>query len=98
MCIRDRRTRDAETGKDMIEATERWNGITTQYHPELMQEDAGQRALLNTLGRRAHVFALLKHTKPASIGELLTAMRDDPRFEATDLAWAQRELSRRLGR
>jgi putative glutamine amidotransferase len=92
-------TRDEGTGKDMIEATERWNGITTQYHPELMQDDPAQRALFETLGRRAHAFALIKSLRKEgtlSLPNLLDKMRTDPRYDATDVAWAKRELARKL--
>lgn len=93
------RTRDDVTGKDMIEATERWNGITTQHHPELMQEDPTQRALFTTLGRRAHVFALVKSLRKEgalSLPNLLDRMRADPRYDAADVAWVKRDLGRRL--
>lgn len=90
------RVKDEHTGKDMIEATERWNGITTQFHPELMQDDPAQRALFSTLGRRAHVFALLKSLPAPRLSSLVAALKSDPRFEASDIDWAKRELGRRL--
>ncbi len=90
------KVKDEGTGKDMIEATERWNGITTQWHPELMQDDPAMRALFSTLGRRAHAFALMKEMGRPSAAALLERMRSDPRFDATDVAWVKRELSRRL--
>jgi putative glutamine amidotransferase len=95
------RTHDLGTGKDMIEATERWNGITTQYHPENMQEDPAQRHLFASVGRRAHVFALLKGLRrqgPVSMQQLIERMKAEPRYDESDLAWARRELSRRLSR
>jgi gamma-glutamyl-gamma-aminobutyrate hydrolase PuuD len=94
------RTLDEGTGKEMIEATERWNGITTQYHPELMQEDPAQRRLFSTVGRRAHVFALVKELRkagPVTLPQVLERMRDDARYDPSDVAWAKRELTRRLG-
>ncbi len=90
------RVKDEHTGKEMIEATERWNGITTQFHPELMQDDPAQRALFSTLGRRAHVFALLKSLPAPRLSTLVSALKSDPRFEASDIDWAKRELGRRL--
>lgn len=92
-------TRDEGTGKDMIEATERWNGITTQYHPELMQDDSAQRALFETVGRRAHVFQLVKSLRSEgalSLPTLLDKMRNDTRYDASDVEWVKRELGRRL--
>jgi putative glutamine amidotransferase len=92
-------TRDEGTGKDMIEATERWNGITTQYHPELMQEDPVQRALFESVGRRAHAFQLVKSMKKEgtlSLPNLLDKMRNDPRYDASDVEWVKRELARRF--
>ena len=77
--------------------TERWNAITVQYHPERMQDDDAQRRLFDVLGRRAHVFALLKTLRrrgTGSLRHLLHEMRRDPRFDATDVAWAKRELAR----
>jgi putative glutamine amidotransferase len=93
------RAHDHGTGKAMIEATERWNGITTQYHPELMQEDPVQRALFGVVGRRAHVFHLLKSMRkdgPVSLASLLDRMKQDPRFDDSDFAWVKRDLARRL--
>lgn len=94
-------THDAGTGKDMIEATERWNGITTQYHPENMQADPAQRHLFGSVGRRAHVFALLKSLRrqgPVSMQQLIERMKAEPRYDESDVAWARRELPRRLAR
>ncbi len=94
------KTHDEHTGKDMIEATERWNGITTQYHPELMQEDPQQKALFDVVGRRAHVFQLVKTLRKSgalSLPSLVERMRADPKtFDASDVAWVKRELARRL--
>ncbi len=90
------RNTDAHTGKSMIEATERWNGITTQFHPELMQDEGAHRALFSTLGRRAHVFAALKSMAAPTLRDLLTHLKNDDRFVASDLDWCKRELGRRL--
>jgi putative glutamine amidotransferase len=87
---------DPHSGKPMIEATERWNGITTQYHPELMDNDPTQRALLDTLGRRAHAFAALKQMPAKSLRGWLDLMKADRRYNADDLAWASRDVGRRL--
>ena len=87
---------DEHTGRDMIEATERWNGITTQFHPELMQDEGPHRTLFATLGRRAHVFAALKNMGAPTLRELLTHMKSDERYVASDVDWVKRELGRRL--
>lgn len=95
-------SRDEGTGKDTVEASERWNGITTQYHVELMQDDPLQRALFAVLGRRAHVFALVKelwaHTGQVTLPTLIERMKSDAHYDATDFAWAKEELGRRLSR
>jgi putative glutamine amidotransferase len=87
--------RDDHNGTMMIEATERWNGITTQFHPELIDNDS-HRALLDTLGRRAHLFAMIKSMASPSLRDVLAAVRADPRFDSTDVRWVQQSLSRRL--
>ena len=87
---------DGHTGKSMIEATERWNGITTQFHPELMQDNGAHRALFSTLGRRAHVFAALKRMGAPTMRALVAHLKSDDRFVASDLDWCKRELGRRL--
>jgi putative glutamine amidotransferase len=90
------RTHDPHTGKSMIEATERWNGITTQFHPELMQGEGAHRALFSTLGRRAHVFAAMKAMGQPTLRELVAHLKSDAKFHKSDIEWAQRELGRRL--
>ncbi len=90
------RVTDEHTGRSMIEATERWNGITTQFHPELMQDESAHRALLGTLGRRAHAFAALKQMGAPTLRSFVAHLRADPRFQKSDVDWAQRELGRRL--
>jgi GMP synthase-like glutamine amidotransferase len=90
------RVHDEHTGKSMIEATERWNGITTQFHPELMQDEGAHRALFSTLGRRAHAFALLKSLPSPTLRDLVSSMNADPRFQPSDIEWVKREFSRRL--
>jgi putative glutamine amidotransferase len=89
---------DDKTGKAMIEATERWNGITTQFHPELMQNVDAQQTLMQTVGRRAHIFAAMKAMPSPSLHALLDHVKNDARYEPSDVAWVQRELSRRLPR
>ena len=88
-----------ETSKQTIEATERWNAFTVQYHPELMVDDPAQQALFSTLGRRAHAFELLKNLRkhgPVTLPLLLQAMRVQGGFEASDLDWAKQDLAKRL--
>jgi putative glutamine amidotransferase len=87
---------DDKTGKSMIEATERWNGITTQFHPELMQEHDAHHALTKTLGRRAHIFAAIKSMSKPTLHDVLQHVRNDSRYNRSDIDWVNRELSRRL--
>ena len=93
---------DAETGQDTVEATEGWNLLTTQFHPELMMDDPRFRALTETVARRAHVFRIKKDLegKSACTSEALErAMRAAPegRFLPADFAWAKDTLGSRLG-
>ncbi len=90
------RVHDEHTGKSMIEATERWNGITTQFHPELMQDQQAHQSLFATLGRRAHLFAAVKSMATPSLRDVVSHMKSDARYQPSDIAWAQRELGRRL--
>lgn len=90
------RVKDEHTGKSMIEATERWNGITTQFHPELMQDDSAHKALFATLGRRAHIFHAMKNMGAPTLRDLVAHVKSDERYTKTDVDWVQRELARRL--
>jgi putative glutamine amidotransferase len=81
-----------------IAATERWNGVTIQFHPEARREGAPERRLLELLGRRAHVAHLHRSTRQErrSIRSLKSEMLRTPvRFRASDFQWAE-ELTRRL--
>jgi putative glutamine amidotransferase len=89
---------DKVTKRHTIEAAERWNVITTQFHPEGMQRDDKQRELLETLGRRAMIFRMLD-TGARGVGDLLERMAQLPDgiFDGSDLEWVREDLARRLG-
>ncbi len=89
---------DDHTKRHTIEVTERWNAITTQFHPEAMQRDPNQRELLETLGRRALIFSLLKRGEP-SLSGLLSRIQQFPKniFDPSDVDWVKAELAPRLG-
>ncbi|HSN97169.1 MAG TPA: gamma-glutamyl-gamma-aminobutyrate hydrolase family protein [Candidatus Nanopelagicales bacterium] len=88
---------DPGTQRRTIEATERWNAITTQFHPEVMLRDPMHREMYETLGRRARVLRMLK--AGAGDGEaLLARMGQHPagHFDDSDLEWVRRELAPRI--
>jgi putative glutamine amidotransferase len=88
---------DKKTRRFTIEGTEAWNILTTQFHPEKMKQNPRARALFETLGRRAHVFRLLRELGPSVTADaLLLWMRPDPRYQASDYAWVDRDLRRRM--
>jgi hypothetical protein len=88
---------DNKTRRFTIEATEAWNILTTQFHPEKMTQDPRARALFETLGRRAHVFRLLRELGPTASAETLRErMRKDPRYQRSDYQWLDRDLAPRL--
>ncbi len=91
---------DPENGHEVIEAAERWNALTTQFHPEVMEE-AWAQALFGTVCRRAQVFRELKlmaRQGPVTVAEL--ARRIDARWPAllheADRAWIREDLGPRL--
>ncbi len=92
--------RDPVTGKDTIEATERWNAFTTQFHPEVgAAYSAVDRQLFFSVARRARIFRLRKELRAAGrdgVAELLAAMRALPPgpFHASDFAWVREDLVR----
>ncbi len=88
---------DEQTKRHTIEATERWNVMTTQFHPEAMQREPEQRELLETLGRRARIFALLGRIEP-DLDELLKRMEQFPKdtFDPSDFDWVKAEIASRL--
>lgn len=92
---------DKETGADTIEATEDWNVLTTQFHPEAAQNDTTQRALLSTLGRRAQIFwivrALGQNASEARVVERMGQLPHDT-FMQSDYDWVRSELVDRLPR
>ncbi|MCC6811543.1 MAG: gamma-glutamyl-gamma-aminobutyrate hydrolase family protein [Deltaproteobacteria bacterium] len=90
--------RDPETQTETIEATEDWNVMTTQFHPECMQRDLVQKRLLAVLGRRAHVLALASQLREPSLRALTDGMRtlSASAFSDADWEWAERELGARL--
>ncbi len=86
---------DPVTGKNTIEATEGPKLISVQWHPELMIHDEKEQRLLETVGRRAHIFHLWK-SAPAA---LEAAMRDSAiPFDAQDRAFAAELVSGKLAR
>jgi putative glutamine amidotransferase len=88
---------DKKTRRYTIEATEAWNILTTQFHPEKMKQDPRASALFETLGRRAHVFRLLRDLGPETTVETLRErMRGDPRYQRSDYEWLERDLAPRL--
>jgi putative glutamine amidotransferase len=90
---------DPGTGTWGIEATEGWNVFTTQFHPELMDGDPAEMHLLAALGRRAAIFHTAKAlAKTGALDSLLVRLAEDPRLEASDLAWAKNDLWPRLAR
>ena len=93
--------RDVEANKDTIEVTEDWNIMTTQYHPELMQAVEEQRRLFSMLGRRAHVFWVLRGLRSqadVSLAALLSRLERLPSgiLRDDDWAWAKTALAPRL--
>jgi len=86
---------DPATGTSSIEATEAWNVITTQFHPELLGNDPAESHLLGTLGRRAAIFRFAKG-HPFDLRQLLEWMGKDGRFDASDRRWATRDLAPRI--
>ena len=86
---------DPATGAWSIEATEAWNVITTQFHPELLAADQAEAHLLQTLGRRAAVFRFAKD-HPFDLGQLLEWMTQDGRFDDSDRRWVTHDLAPRV--
>lgn len=85
---------DPDTGRVTIEATEDWNVITTQFHPELMMNDDRFRRLTETVARRAKIFRMKKELEESgafSVQTLLQSMRAAPKssFLPADYDWAQ---------
>lgn len=95
---------DPANGRATIEATEGWNSLTTQWHPELMSSsDPAERKLLETLGRRAHVFFMLHRLQdggaPVHAEDVVRQMKASGRtFDDSDVAWVRDVLSQRLAR
>lgn len=85
---------DEVTQRDTIEVTERWNVFTTQFHPEAMQRDPWERELLQTVGRRALIFRLLKDGIAASDLEARMKAFPEGTFDASDYGWVKGELVR----
>ncbi len=88
---------DPKFDKETIEATEGWNILTTQWHPELMaKKSSTQKNLLASVGRRAKIFNILRNLSPTE--NIIDAMAKSPEnFESSDFAWATSELLPRLG-
>jgi putative glutamine amidotransferase len=89
--------RDARTGREMVEATERWNTFTVQWHPEAMWSDPIQRRLLGTVARRAALFRAAKRLsegKTRVTKETIEAWYQS-RFgvmDRSDSRWLRRDL------
>jgi hypothetical protein len=64
-----------------------------------MQRDPGQRELLETVGRRARIFRLLRDEEEVGEGALLMRMGQFPEgtFDASDFDWVKQEVAPRLG-
>jgi putative glutamine amidotransferase len=94
--------RDDETRSETIEATEDWNIMTTQFHPEMMQNAPEEKQLLTMLGRRAHIFWVLRSLRKqgaVTLSALLDRLAKLPASALADddWAWAKNELGPRLG-
>ena len=93
---------DPVTGKDTIEATESWNAIATQFHPELMLADERFLRLVETVARRAHIFFQLDRLKTqgeVKLERLVEAVQTATQNGMTevDRTWMATELAPRLG-
>jgi putative glutamine amidotransferase len=88
-------------GHSIIEATERWNTFTVQWHPEAMWSDPVQRRLLGTVGRRAALFRAVKRVQGQVTPEAVERWYQK-RFgllDESDARWLRRELiPHRFGR
>jgi putative glutamine amidotransferase len=87
---------DKGTRRSTIEATEAWNVITTQFHPEKMDQDPIETQLLGTLGRRAHILRMVKDHPGIERSVLMERMRKDPRYLEADYQWVDCDLIPRL--
>lgn len=93
---------DPKTGRTIIEATTRWNGITVQFHPEFRTSDDSSSKLLETL-RRSWAFFVADELRQEgaqldveTIFERLA--RRNIMLSRADEAWVRHELSQRLPR
>lgn len=91
--------RDPVTHREAIEATEAWNAITVQWHPELAKSTStADRAVIDTFGRRAHVFHLVRALRSQGVDPTAAALRERMRarpelgFTSADLEWIERAL------
>lgn len=85
---------DPDTGETTIEATEDWNVITTQFHPELMMNDDRFRRLTETVARRAKIFQMKKKLEAKgrfSVEALRSSMQDANAntFMPADYEWVK---------
>jgi putative glutamine amidotransferase len=89
---------DRVTQRRTIEATERWNAITVQFHPEVMLRDPLHLELFDTVGRRARIFRMHK-AGGLDAPALLERMGQFPagHFDDSDFAWVRDKLAPRLG-
>lgn len=94
--------RDATVQRDTIEATEAWNVLTTQFHPEATVKGDMQQQLLATVGRRAHIFRIAKELTAAGtrpkVADIRAEMRRRPAgsFHISDWEWLRTDLARHL--
>jgi hypothetical protein len=89
---------DAKAGVSIIESTERWNALTSQWHPELMN-DAMQRAILRAVVNRAAIFDRLYDLISRGAGDIATIYgwaKAQNRFSQADLLWIKKDLGRNV--
>ncbi|MFN0064236.1 MAG: gamma-glutamyl-gamma-aminobutyrate hydrolase family protein [Myxococcaceae bacterium] len=78
--------------RPLIAATERWNVLTVQFHPEVRPEDAVERKLLSFFASRVQAAHLLRETSPASVSRRLRGAG----FPAEAIRWAGHAASLRV--
>ena len=87
---------DAKAGVSLIESTERWNALTSQWHPEYMK-DPMQRGILRTVVNRAAIFDRLHDLVARGSGDVATIYswaKARNRFSDADLLWIKTDLAR----
>ncbi|HZH03511.1 MAG TPA: gamma-glutamyl-gamma-aminobutyrate hydrolase family protein [Myxococcaceae bacterium] len=95
-------TVDPMTQQPLVSGTEDWHTLTVQFHPELTEDCAGVNRLFDTLGRRAHLFRIVKQLRAEGevprLERVAEKMRQlqNVKFEANDFEWLERDLAPRL--